>query len=69
MQSLHVQILHSMTSQQLDAVSSMEDYVESAVVPNLKDVSKCWQPADYLPDPSSPDFLDQVGLISHFHVV
>lgn len=54
------QILHSVSAAQLDAVNSMEGYVEETVLPNLKDVSKCWQPSDYLPDPSSPDFLDEV---------
>ncbi|KAK9864707.1 hypothetical protein WJX84_011735 [Apatococcus fuscideae] len=54
------QILHSVSAIQLDTVNSMEDFVEEKVVPNLKDVSKCWQPSDYLPDPSSADFLDEV---------
>lgn len=25
-----------------------------------QDVDECWQPADFLPDPASPDFLDEV---------
>ena len=25
-----------------------------------QDVNDCWQPADFLPDPASPDFLDEV---------
>ena len=28
--------------------------------PILKDSEACWQPADFLPDSSSPDFLDEV---------
>lgn len=28
----------------------------------LKPVEKCWQPQDFLPDPSSDTFLDEVGL-------
>lgn len=55
-----MQILHSVSAIQLDTVNSMEDFVEEKVIPNLKDVSKCWQPSDYLPDPSSADFLDEV---------
>ncbi len=31
------------------------------VLPVLKPVDKCWQPADFLPDSSDPDFLDKVG--------
>ena len=27
----------------------------------LKDPNTNWQPQDYLPDPESPDFLDQVA--------
>ena len=29
----------------------------------LKDTSKNWQPQDFLPDPESPDFLDEVSEI------
>jgi acyl-[acyl-carrier-protein] desaturase len=31
------------------------------VMPLLKPVDKCWQPADYLPASEDPDFLDKVG--------
>jgi hypothetical protein len=31
------------------------------VVPLLKPVDKCWQPADFLPASEDPDFLDKVG--------
>ena len=30
------------------------------VQPLLKPVDKCWQPADFLPDSSDPDFMDKV---------
>ncbi len=30
------------------------------VVPLLKPVEKCWQPADFLPPSEDPDFLDKV---------
>lgn len=30
----------------------------------LKPVDKCWQPADFLPDSSSPDFQDQARILA-----
>lgn len=33
------------------------------VVPLLKPVDKCWQPADFLPPSEDPDFLEKVGAI------
>ena len=38
----------------------MDGYLDKTVVPILKDVKTMWQPTDFLPDSSSPDFLDQV---------
>ncbi len=54
------QVLHSISSHQLDLLHSMEPYLNNTVVPILKDVKTMWQPSDFLPDSSSPDFLDQV---------
>ena len=31
------------------------------MVPLLKPVDKCWQPADLLPESSDPDFMDKVA--------
>jgi acyl-[acyl-carrier-protein] desaturase len=44
----------------------MDKYMESAVLPILKSVDSCWQPADFLPDSSSPDFQDQARVM-HAH--
>ena len=52
-------MLHSISLHQLDLLRSMDKYMESTVLPILKDVGACWQPSDFLPDPSSPDFLDE----------
>ena len=38
----------------------MDGYLDKTVVPILKDVKTMWQPSDFLPDSSSPDFLDEV---------
>ncbi|PNW70003.1 hypothetical protein CHLRE_17g701700v5 [Chlamydomonas reinhardtii] len=55
------QVLHSITAERLDVVRSLEDgYLQSQVVPLLKPVEKCWQPADFLPPSEDPDFLDKV---------
>ena len=58
-----VQVLHSLGKEQLELVNSLEPYVQERVLPLLKPVEKCWQPADYLPDPSKGDYLDQVCLM------
>lgn len=54
------QVAHSITKEKLELVNGMTQYVEDVVLPLLKPVDKCWQPADFLPDSSSPDFLDEV---------
>ncbi|KXZ50904.1 hypothetical protein GPECTOR_14g151 [Gonium pectorale] len=55
------QVLHSLTQERLDVVRSLEDgYLQTQVVPLLKPVEKCWQPADFLPPSEDPDFLDKV---------
>lgn len=41
-------------------INSIAGYVEERVLPVLKDVDKCWQPADLLPDPASDTFIDEV---------
>lgn len=55
------QVLHSITEERLDVVRSLEDgYLQEQVMPLLKPVDKCWQPADFLPASEDPDFLDKV---------
>ena len=58
-----LQILHSLGKERLELVNSLEGYVNERVLPLLKPVDKCWQPADYLPDPSKEDYLDQVCIV------
>ena len=55
-----MQVLHSISSQRLEVVESLESHVDRTVLPILKDVDACWQPTDFLPDSSSPDFVDEV---------
>lgn len=39
---------------------SLEDWAEENILVLLKPVEKCWQPQDYLPDPASEGFEEQV---------
>lgn len=56
------QVLHSIEPHRLDIIKSMEQdgWVEKELTKMLKPVEKSWQPADYLPDPASDTFLDEV---------
>jgi hypothetical protein len=58
---LHGQVLHSIEPARLELFNSMHDFAAREVLPLLKPVDKCWQPQDFLPDPESPDFMDQVS--------
>jgi acyl-[acyl-carrier-protein] desaturase len=42
------------------AVQSMEPWAGETIEPMLLAPHKAWQPTDFLPDSSSPDFLDAV---------
>uniref|UniRef100_A0A822XYU4 Stearoyl-[acyl-carrier-protein] 9-desaturase, chloroplastic-like n=1 Tax=Nelumbo nucifera TaxID=4432 RepID=A0A822XYU4_NELNU len=57
---VHVQVTHSMPPQNIEIFKSMEDWAEQNVLVHLKPVEKCWQPQDFLPDPSSEGFYEQV---------
>lgn len=57
---VHVQITHSMPPQKIEIFKSMEDWAEKNILVHLKPVEKCWQPQDFLPDPASEGFYEQV---------
>ena len=65
----NLQILHTVNNEQLECINSMDDYVERHVETMLLDTKKSWQPTDYLPDSSSPDFLDQARFCVCRHTV
>ncbi|WOK96617.1 stearoyl-[acyl-carrier-protein] 9-desaturase, chloroplastic [Canna indica] len=54
------QITHSLPPHKVELFKSLESWAEDNVLPHLKSVEKCWQPQDFLPDPSSEGFYEQV---------
>lgn len=57
---VHVQVTHSMPPQKIEIFKAMENWAEDNLLTHLKPVEKCWQPQDFLPDPASDGFHDQV---------
>ncbi|XP_039121662.1 stearoyl-[acyl-carrier-protein] 9-desaturase, chloroplastic isoform X1 [Dioscorea cayenensis subsp. rotundata] len=57
---VHVQVTHSMPPQKIEMFKSLEEWAENNVLVHLKSVEKCWQPQDFLPDPSSDGFYEEV---------
>ncbi|KAK6930467.1 Fatty acid desaturase, type 2 [Dillenia turbinata] len=57
---VHVQVMHSMPPQKIEIFKSLEDWAEDNILVHLKPVEKCWQPQDFLPDPASDGFDEQV---------
>ncbi|KAG9446998.1 hypothetical protein H6P81_013126 [Aristolochia fimbriata] len=57
---VHEQITHSMPPQKIEVFKSLEGWAEETILPLLKPVEQCWQPQDFLPDPASEGFMDQV---------
>jgi len=56
-----LQILHTISNHQLELVNSMAPYMESTVLPILKETTTMWQPTDFLPDSSSDTFIDEAS--------
>lgn len=56
----HVQVTHSMPPEKREIFSSLNDWAEKHILVHLKDVEKNWQPTDFLPDPASDGFEEQV---------
>ncbi|GAB4825473.1 Stearoyl-[acyl-carrier-protein] 9-desaturase 7, chloroplastic [Ancistrocladus abbreviatus] len=57
---VHVQITHSMPPEKIEVFKSLENWAEQNILVHLKPVQKCWQPRDFLPDPASEGFDEQV---------
>ncbi|KAL1535395.1 Stearoyl-[acyl-carrier-protein] 9-desaturase 7, chloroplastic [Salvia divinorum] len=54
------QVTHSMPPQKVEIFKSMEGWAEDNLLIHLKPVEKCWQPQDFLPDPASDGFHEQL---------
>ncbi|XP_002978450.2 stearoyl-[acyl-carrier-protein] 9-desaturase 5, chloroplastic [Selaginella moellendorffii] len=54
------QIMHSLSPEKIEMFKSLESWAEESILPFLRPVEKCWQPQDYLPEPSSESFYDEV---------
>lgn len=57
---VHVQVTHSMPPEKIEIFKSMEDWAKNNILVHLKNVENCWQPQDFLPDPSCDGFHDEV---------
>ncbi|GAB4855902.1 hypothetical protein Ancab_024542 [Ancistrocladus abbreviatus] len=57
---VHAQKTHSMPPQKLEVFKSLESWAEQNLLVLLKPVEKSWQPQDFLPDPASEGFHEQV---------
>ncbi|MQL92543.1 hypothetical protein Taro_025167 [Colocasia esculenta] len=57
---VHVQVTHSMPPQKIEIFKSLEGWAENNILTLLKPVEKNWQPQDFLPDPSSEGFQEEV---------
>ncbi|XP_010672439.2 stearoyl-[acyl-carrier-protein] 9-desaturase, chloroplastic [Beta vulgaris subsp. vulgaris] len=57
---VHVQVTHSMPPEKIEIFKSLESWAEQDLLVHLKPVEKCWQPQDFLPDPASESFYDEV---------
>ncbi|KAK4433741.1 Stearoyl-[acyl-carrier-protein] 9-desaturase 6, chloroplastic [Sesamum alatum] len=61
----HCQITHSMPPEKVEVFKSLESWASKSVLPLLKPVEECWQPNEFLPDPTRPisDFMDDVRVL------
>ncbi|KAJ9134935.1 hypothetical protein P3X46_032171 [Hevea brasiliensis] len=57
---VHFQITHSMPPQKIEIFKSLEGWAEKNLLTLLKPVEKSWQPQDFLPEPDSEGFYDQI---------
>uniref|UniRef100_A0A1J3DJ54 Acyl-[acyl-carrier-protein] desaturase n=1 Tax=Noccaea caerulescens TaxID=107243 RepID=A0A1J3DJ54_NOCCA len=58
----HQNKIHSMPPEKIEIFKSLDGWATDQILPLLKPVDQCWQPASFLPDPARPfsEFTDQV---------
>ena len=57
---VHRQITHSLPPQKREIFDSLQPWAKDNLLNLLKPVEKLWQPQDFLPEPSSDGFYDEV---------
>ncbi|CAH9109791.1 unnamed protein product [Cuscuta epithymum] len=57
---VHLQVQHSLPPEKIEIFNSLQNWAEQNILVHLKPVEKCWQPSDFLPDPSDEGFHEQV---------
>lgn len=57
---VQLQIMHSLPAQKQEIFDSLQSWARDNLLNLLKPVEKSWQPQDFLPDPSSEGFYDEV---------
>ncbi|OMO62181.1 Fatty acid desaturase, type 2 [Corchorus capsularis] len=57
---VHPQVTHSMPAEKIEIFKSLEWWAEKNILTLLKPVETCWQAQDFLPDPASDGFYEQV---------
>ncbi len=49
--------------EKMEVIKSVEPFVEQFISEKMKNPEECWQPADFLPDFSDPDFHDKIQIL------
>uniref|UniRef100_A0A0D9W427 Acyl-[acyl-carrier-protein] desaturase n=1 Tax=Leersia perrieri TaxID=77586 RepID=A0A0D9W427_9ORYZ len=57
---VHLQVKHSLPPQKREIFDSLQPWAKENLLNLLKPVEKSWQPQDFLPEPSSDGFYDDV---------
>jgi acyl-[acyl-carrier-protein] desaturase len=57
---VHLQVTHSLPAQKKEIFDSLQPWAKDNLLNLLKPVEKSWQPQDFLPEPSSHGFYDEV---------
>ncbi|KAL0362369.1 UNVERIFIED_CONTAM: Stearoyl-[acyl-carrier-protein] 9-desaturase 6, chloroplastic [Sesamum calycinum] len=60
--SRHQKLAHPMPPEKVEVFKSLESWASRFVLPLAKPVHECWQPSEFLPNPTKPagDFMDEV---------
>ena len=57
---VNLEVIRPMPPEKVEIFKYMEDWASENILTLLKPVEKSWQPQDFLPDPASNGFLEQV---------